>query len=239
MREAYETYARDASPKRNQLTASASYKTYMSTKDRDPEIVARGDRLRRARLAAGFDQPAEAIRECGFNENSYYLHENGRATFSFKYAQTRYAPSLGVSAEWLYSGKGPMVPDATPSVPIIGKVAAGFEGDFDEDFDGDYTSWLDPEPNEGRIALRIDGDSMAPLAHPGDIAVFGPRLEDPSPLINKRVMARMADGRKLFKVLRKGRERGTFDLYSLNSAYDPIENAELLWVLPLERIHIR
>ena len=240
MAEAYETYASTARENRNLITVGVSYKTYMAGKaDRDPVIVARGDRLRRARIAANYDNPADAIRDLDFNENSYYLHENGRATFSFKYAQTRYAPAYGVSAEWLYSGKGAMLPDAGASVPIMGSIAAGFEGDFDPDFAGDPTSWLDIEPSEGRIALRVSGDSMTPFAHDGDIAVFGPTSPDPQPWVNKRVMAQLADGRKLFKILRPGRETGTYDLYSLNSAYDPIEDAKLEWVLPLERLHVR
>lgn len=208
--------------------------------DRDPEVVARGDRLRRARVAAGYDQPAEAIQAHGFNENSYYLHENGRATFSFKYAQTRYAPAYSVSPEWLYSGRGPISHTADRGVPILGRVAAGAEGDFADDYAmGAADDWLEASPTDGRIALRVEGDSMIPLAHAGDVAVFGPRQDDPANMVNRRVMARLSDGRKLFKILRPGRRAGTFDLYSLNSAYDPIEDAKLEWVLPLETLHIR
>lgn len=202
-------------------------------------MMERHERLRHARINAGFKTQAEAVRRFDWNPNSYKSNENGHAPFGYEQAKA-YARAYRVRPDWLYDGAGSMKSDVGENaIPIIGSVAAGFEGDFDEDFAGDPSSWLDPEPNEGRIALRIDGNSMAPLAHPGDIAVFGPRVDDPSPLINRRVMARMADGRKLFKVLRKGSEPGTFDLYSLNSAYDPIEGAELLWVLPLERLHVR
>lgn len=227
-------------PKRSQLTGVVSYRSYMAeTNVRDPDIVARGERLRRARLLAGFAQPIDAVRAHGFNENSYYLHENGRAGFSFKYAQKHYAPAYNVWPEWLYSGVGAMKAKVS-GVPILGRVGAGAEGDFADDFAmGAADGWLDVEPTDGRIALRVEGDSMIPLAHAGDLAVFGPRQDDPSGLMNRRVMARLEDGRKLFKILRPGRRAGTFDLYSLNSAYDPIEDAKLEWVLPLERLHVR
>lgn len=202
-------------------------------------MTERHDRLRQARIAAKLKTQAEAVRRFSWNPNTYKSNENGHAPFSYEQAKV-YARAYKVRPDWLYDGAGNMKPDVVEdAIPIIGRVAAGFEGDFDEDFAGDPNSWLDPEPSEGRIALRIEGDSMVPLAHPGDIAVFGPRQEDPSPLLNRRVMARLEDGRKLFKVLRKGSNEGKFSLHSLNSSYNPIEDAELLWVLPLERIHIR
>ena len=207
--------------------------------DADKKIKERAARLRKARKLADVPSAAEAVRRFGFQKNSYPANENGNAAFSFELAQ-EYAEAYGVSAEWLYSGRGPMVHGEKRSIPILGKVAAGAEGDFADDFAmGAADDWLETDPTDGRIALRVEGDSMIPLAHAGDVAVFGPRHDDPASMINRRVMARLSDGRKLFKILRPGRRAGTFDLYSLNSAYDPIEDAKLEWVLPLERLHVR
>lgn len=194
------------------------------------------ERLVMAREGAGCTTAREGAERVGAIYDTYAQHENGTRGFRADTAQ-KYARALGVEAEWLLYGKGK---PGRRGVPILGQVAAGAEGDFTDDFDmGAADDWLDPELTEGRIALRVTGDSMLPLAQSGDIAVFGPRHDNPGDMVNKRVMARLADGRKLFKVLRPGRKAGTFDLYSLNSAYDPIEDAKLEWVLPLERLHVR
>ncbi|WP_404415463.1 helix-turn-helix transcriptional regulator [Brevundimonas vesicularis] len=207
--------------------------------DADKKIKERAARLRKSRKLAGVPSAAEAVRRFGFQKNSYPAHENGNATFSFDNAQ-EYAEAYRVSAEWLYSGKGPMVHGRPTRIPILGKVAAGFEGEFADDFAmGDADDWLEDAGVDVMIALRVEGDSMVPLAHDGDIAVFGAKRDNPQDLVNRRVMARLSDGRKLFKILRPGRKAGTYDLYSLNSAYDPIEDAKLEWVLPLERLHVR
>lgn len=200
------------------------------------EIKKRGDRLAQAAKRCGFTRQKDVIeahKKDGVT-SSYYQHSAGNVGYSFKYAQL-YGRIFGVRPQWLYSGDGPMIPERS-RLPVIGRVAAG-EAEFNDDYAmGAADDWLDPPDTDGRIALRIDGDSMAPLAHHGDYAVFGPRHDDPTSLIGRRVMARLDDGRKLFKVLRKGSAPGRYTLYSLNSAYDPVEDAVLLWALPLEWI---
>lgn len=194
------------------------------------------ERLVIAREGAGYSTAREGAERAGAIYDTYAQHENGIRGFRADTA-AKYARAFGVDPAWLLYGKGK---PARRAVPILGRVAAGAEGDFEDDFAmGAADDWLDAEPVDGRIALRIEGDSMIPLAHAGDVAVFGPRQDDPAPLVNRRVMARLEDGRKLFKVLRTGSKAGTYDLYSLNSAYDPIEDARILWVLPLERLHVR
>lgn len=200
------------------------------------DVKRRGARLRQAAERAGFTRQKDVIEQFKKDgvTNSYYQHSKGNIGYSFKAAQL-YGRLFNVRAEWLYSGEEPMTPERD-RLAVVGDVAAG-EAHFDDDyFMGGAADWLEPPETDGRIALRIKGDSMAPLAHDGDHAIFGPRFDDPTPLLGRRVMARLDDDRKLFKVLRKGSKPGTFTLYSLNSAYDPIEDAVLLWALPLEWI---
>lgn len=194
------------------------------------------ERLVLAREDAGCATAREGADRAGVIYDTYAQHENGHRGFRADTA-AKYARAFGVDPAWLLYGKGK---PSRRGIPILGRVSAGAEGDFSDDFAmGAADDWLDVEPTDGRIALRVEGDSMIPLAHAGDLAVFGPRQDDPSRLMNRRVMARLEDGRKLFKILRPGRRTGTFDLYSLNSAYDPIEDVKLEWVLPLERLHVR
>lgn len=195
----------------------------------------RADRLRRARIARGFGSAAEAARAYGWSVNTYSSNENGNATFSFKKAK-EYAAAFWVRAEWLYDGQGAMSSRSRQGRPIVGKVAAG-EGQFEDDFaHGAGFDVLEPLPAEGRITLVVEGDSMTPRFRHGEKVTFGPRHDDPLPLIGHEVMARLADGRRLLKILRRGSRPGLYTLYSVNTAYDPIEDVELLWALPFEEL---
>ena len=46
-------------------------------------------------------------------------------------------------------------------------------------------------------------------------------------------MARLSDGRKFFKILKKGSEPGRWTLRSLNPATPDIEDVDVAWVLRL------
>ena len=194
---------------------------------------AQGDRLTRARLEAGFGERSDVYeRHPTWSTDTYKSNENGSARFGFPKAKV-YARAFGVRPEWLYDGSGPM--RATPSlgIPIMGKVAAGAEGDFPDDLTeaGDY---LQPFEIEGRMCLTVVGDSMLPRFRPGERVVFGPPQPQPYQLIGREVMAFLKDGRKLLKVLRKGSSEGLWTLYSINTAYDEIPDEELHWARPFE-----
>lgn len=58
------------------------------------------DRLRRARLAAGFRTAAGAARKFGWEQPAYRSHDNGARTFGRDRAEV-YARAFSVSAAWL------------------------------------------------------------------------------------------------------------------------------------------
>lgn len=197
------------------------------------------ERLKQARELAGFGTAREAADRFGWNYNTYAANENGNAPFSFNKAKT-YARSFGVRPEWLYDGSGTIKPTRRRGLPILGKVGAGGEGDFLDDYEiGAADSYVEFDPDEEStdIVLTVEGDSMVPRFFPREKVQFGRRYDDPSPLIGREVMARLADGRKLLKILQSGDEPGRFTLYSVNTAYEPIRNVELLWALPFKRLH--
>jgi SOS-response transcriptional repressor LexA len=76
-----------------------------------------GERLRRARIDAGFAGPSEAAQRFGWSPNTYKSNENGNATFSFKKATT-YAKAFGVEPQWLYDGTGAQAPTEVPALPL-------------------------------------------------------------------------------------------------------------------------
>lgn len=62
------------------------------------------ERLRNARIAAGFVSATDAIDYCKWKGSTYRAHENGQNNFNAEYA-TRYGKAYGVSASWLLLGE--------------------------------------------------------------------------------------------------------------------------------------
>lgn len=63
------------------------------------------DRLKQARIAAGFSTAREAVERFGWTGSTYYGHENGRRGIPAK-KLALYARAFNVSAAWLLSGGG-------------------------------------------------------------------------------------------------------------------------------------
>jgi hypothetical protein len=207
---------------------------------RRPSGSERHERLRQARADAGFERQRDVFDQFpAWNRNTYKSNENGNAPFSFDQAKV-YAKAFGVRAEWLYDGAGSAKPGGHgfSGLPLIGKVGAGGEGLYDDDYSlGEASDRIEALPGMATreiIVLDIDGDSMVPAVFDGDRAFFGPIRHDVDALLNKRVMARLADGRKFFKVLKRGSADGLYTLRSLNPATPDIEDVEVQWVLPYQ-----
>ena len=62
------------------------------------------ERLRNARIAAGFASATDAIDYCKWKGSTYRAHENGQNNFNVEYA-TKYGKAYGVSASWLLLGE--------------------------------------------------------------------------------------------------------------------------------------
>lgn len=155
----------------------------------DDEVIRRGQRLREARERAGFTRPKDVIDRHNRRgvKSSYYQHEKGSVPFSFKYAQL-YAGIFGVSAEWLYSGKGPMIEGETnpndgrpalsppqsileiPEAPVIGTVEAGAwrEAVAIEHADEFYRIQPHPGfPSDRQFLMRVSGPSCNRVVRDG------------------------------------------------------------------------
>ena len=62
------------------------------------------ERLRNARIAAGFASATDAITYCQWRGSTYRAHENGQNNFDVRTA-AEYAKAYGVSAAWLLLGE--------------------------------------------------------------------------------------------------------------------------------------
>jgi len=63
------------------------------------------ERLRTARIDAGYETAAEAARAFGWSQYTVASNENGNRAFGRKAAE-RYAAAYHVGLEWLLTGKG-------------------------------------------------------------------------------------------------------------------------------------
>lgn len=75
-----------------------------------------GDRLRQARIAAGFERAAQAARRLGVPASTYVAHENGQNDFGIE-AATAYGRAFSVRPAWLLSGELPQTPSREPEYP--------------------------------------------------------------------------------------------------------------------------
>lgn len=68
------------------------------------EVQAIADRLRRARIAAGFGRATEAVRKFGWNYSRYMNYENGERSIPPKQA-ILFASAFSVTVDYIYYGK--------------------------------------------------------------------------------------------------------------------------------------
>lgn len=69
------------------------------------ERMTPNDRLRKARLAAGYQSASQAAKALGVAVSTYIAHENGQNTFGTARAE-RYGAVFSVSSAWLLTGEG-------------------------------------------------------------------------------------------------------------------------------------
>src|SRR5262249_50277435 len=130
--------------------------------------------------------------------------ERGKRPFNERIA-AKLAAALGITLAELFAGPDEAAAPRVRGYPLIGKVGAGGSGDYADDYAiGAAADWIEPlrgmPVNEEIIVLDVEGDSMVPAVFDGDLAFFGPVRRDVERLLNKRVMARLSDGRKFFKI---------------------------------------
>ncbi len=157
------------------------------------------DRLRQARIAAGFPSASAAARALGVPVPSYSHHENGTRNIDQASAKA-YAIAFGVRMSWLLLGEEPMTlgvsadparhpANASPPVPVrypterlpmLGRAAAGNDADGRIILNGGRVGdALIPPQLIGvpdAYGVFVHGDSMEPRYHPGEAVFVNPHL---------------------------------------------------------------
>lgn len=195
----------------------------------------RHHRLRKARIAAGFERQRDVFpRFPSWNTNSYKSNENGNAPFSFEQAKV-YAAAFRVRPEWLYAGTPPMR-DETPMVKIVGRVGANPDGSVVYVTAQDAYDFVAAPPGAGPdcAAFEVVGDSQLPLYENGAILFIERQQGEPSfEMINgPPAIVETGDGQVLLKSIQRGREPGHWDLVSLNAP--PIRDVAIRWAAEVE-----
>ena len=159
--------------------------------------------------------------------------EKGVRRMTFDWAR-RLAVPLEIEPEDLMGGER--------NVPVVGRVGAGAEvTPFDDHAKGDgmfkieCPRGLDPKAT---IAVEVVGDSMAPAIMEGWV-LFYDRSPEPTPsaVIGRLCVVKLEDGRTLVKQVRRGPEKGRFNLVSLNGPM--IEDVALEWAAPVKAMVAR
>jgi SOS-response transcriptional repressor LexA len=206
-----------------------------------------GSRIREARRAAKMTQKALA-QKVGMTQGALSELETGESQSSTLLPSM--AAVLGVSALWLGTGKGSMLPTGVDSpnahrppfdenvfrvpmgtrpIPVISSVQAGALRDMDcpyEPGDGYAVIYTDDMSlSRWTFSLEVDGDSMLPRFQHGDLLIVDPEL---SPNPGNFVVARNGTNQATFK---KYRPRGidesgntVFELVPLNEDYPTLRS---------------
>lgn len=144
-------------------------------------------RITQARTAAGLAK-VDLARRVGCSASAVTQWESG-ATRELRAASLlAIAQSTGVRAEWLETGRGPMVagdhePNVTDGPPLRGRVpliswtTAGTWADIEDPHPpGNGDEWISTTARVGpnAFALRVRGDSMEPKIPDGAIVIIDP-----------------------------------------------------------------
>jgi len=187
------------------------------------------DRLRRARVAAGFETAAAAAAALGVSQATYSQHENGIRGFPASKAE-KYARRFRVTPEWLLYGRGdePTAKPTSKTVPLVGYVGAGAVAHYYATGDGgldDVPAPLNATPNT--VAAEIRGESLGPLLE-GWLVYWDEVRNPPTPdMIGQLCVVGLPDDRVLVKQLKASSAPGRFHL--LSNTESPIFDAEVLW----------
>lgn len=155
---------------------------------------------------------------------------------------SRIADFLGLTVDQIITtGRTGELPNRRATIAIAGKVGAGAQVpvfDAYEKGDGPQVAAPPGLPTSGIVAVEIAGDSMEPVYSASDLLFYSRNSHEGVPFeaIGKRCVCEDESGMGWVKLLRAGREEGTFDLHSFNDTSPTMYGVRLNWAAPV-RLH--
>ena len=177
------------------------------------------ERLKRARLKAGFRTATDAARAHGWVISTYLGHENGDRVPSRNCAK-RYANAFHTTWDWLLEGSKSESLELV-DIQTIGRIETGTKLELTRDL----------LPNQ-IAAIDVRGDSLYPRYFDGERIFIQSEGSDPSQLLSRECVVKTNDGRVLLRILRRGSSTKRFNLESWCAPL--IEDAEVVWVAPVK-----
>jgi phage repressor protein C with HTH and peptisase S24 domain len=119
-------------------------------------------------------------------------------------------------------------------VDVVGYVGAGGQVAY-SDGQGPFEQVpAPPNVTPTMVALRVKGDSMAPMIGDGWLIYYDRHETGQEITPGKPYVVGLADGRVLVKKLVHGRRNGCYDLYSVNA--DPMLDQPVTWIARVKAI---
>lgn len=204
--------------------------------------AAQGERLRQARLAAGYRSARDAALQNAWPESTYRAHEAGTRTIgqddAERYAARFRRDGVEVTAKGLLFGDDDAPEPPADSGPVGGTIvgvkgvisAGGLIETADEQPgpDGDLFRITVPfGVPPGTIAFRVAGLSMYPKYEPDDVVLCAEAGESPDRLVDLYAAVTTAEGHRFLKKILRGSQRGAYHLESHNAPLMP--DRRLVW----------
>ncbi len=186
-----------------------------------------GDRLRKARRAAGYGTATDFAAALGINRNTYLQHENGTRAFDAEVAEL-YARRAKTTPEHLLYGR--TAPTQAALKEIAGYAGADPEGTVAfaaGQGTGDFAP-VPPGASDDAMAVEIRGYSMPFFAEDGALVWIDGIVKSPdAEMIGQVIVCQLETDEVLIKRLQRGTVRGRWNLVSLAG---PIrENVSITW----------
>jgi transcriptional regulator with XRE-family HTH domain len=193
-----------------------------------------GERLRRARIRAGWHKAKPFADEVGVNYSSYHRHESGRSPLTPENA-TLYAKALNITpAELLYGDEL----RKAPPVPIVGVIGAG--GKIVAMDVLEHTTLATSLDLIGHV---VHGNDLYPGIRHGDVVFcrpLKPSRFDPSAVHGQECICQLADGSMILRQVIIQRDgRATLLATNAQTPTPPLTNVDLIAAEPVEMIRRR
>lgn len=186
------------------------------------------DRLRRARIKAGYPSARSAALKFKWGVSTYAAHENGQNDFDPETAE-EYGRAFKTSAAYLLTGQIDTAPIYTAEV--MGLIGAGAEIMPEMEQvppEGLYPIDADVPLPEGAIGFQVEGDSMWPRYDDGDVVICRQDGVAPENIPDgEEAAVRTEDGHRYLKRLVRTPTPGLYTLESHNAP--PIRNVRIAW----------